>query len=207
MKRRLARVPQAAVALFVGLYLLAAALYPGGTRAEPDRIGFSVLHNYWCDVLDVVTYGGRPNPAAPVALGATVLLALGLSALWWTVPALYPAARVRAWLVRAAGLASAAVVPLIGTKHHDLVINVAALAGAFAFVVTATAVGRSRGWKVALLGAGALAAATVNYVCWGTGFALDALPLIQKIAFAAFLAWVLVIADQVTRSHERVQAA
>ena len=51
-RRRLSVAPIASVALFVGLYFVAAALYPGGTRAEPSRVGFSFADNYWCDVLD-----------------------------------------------------------------------------------------------------------------------------------------------------------
>jgi hypothetical protein len=210
--RHLARLPRAAVVAFAALYVVAALAYPGGTRADPDRVGFSVLHNYWCDVLDAVTYGGRPNPAAPIALGATLLLALGLSALWWTLPALTPRARIRGGLVRAAGVLSAVVTPLIATKHHDLVINVAALAGAFAFVVSATAIGRTSGRIVATLSGGALLAAIVNYVCWATGFALDALPMIQKVAFAAFLTWVFVLGGRVrarlmvSSQHEGVGA-
>lgn len=202
LAHRIAWIPRASVIAFGVLYVVAAALYPGGTRADPHRVGFSLRDNYWCDVLDDVTYGGVPNPAARIALGATILLALGVSALWWTVPRLYPTARIRGWLVRVAGLVSGAVTPWIATKHHDFVINVAALSGAFAFVVTMSAIGAREGKPLVALGAGALAVALLNYVCWGTGFALGALPSIQKAAFLFFLGWVFTIAGHVRRAGE-----
>lgn len=199
-RRRLSITPIAAVASFIALYFVCAALYPGGTRADPSRVGFSFADNYWCDVLDVTTYGGTPNPAAPVALGATVLLALGLSALWWLAPVLFPAARGRALLVRSAGVVSGLVTPLIATKHHDLVINVAVLAGTAAFVVVMTAVRAREGRHLVALAAVAFAAAMTNFVMWRTGWMLSALPLVQKAAFAAFLAWVVAFALRVRRA-------
>ena len=201
-RRRLSITPIVAVGSFVALYFVCAALYPGGTRADPSRVGFSFMDNYWCDVLDVTTYGGRTNPAAPLALGATVLLALGLAVLWWLAPTLFPAARVRAFLVRGAGVVSGLVTPLIATKHHDLVINVAVLAGALAFVITMThLVARAReGRHLVVLGALAFAAATTNFVMWRTGWMLSALPLVQKGAFGFFLASVLAFALRVRRA-------
>lgn len=203
-RRRLSIAPIASVALFVGLYVVAAASYPGGTRAEPSRVGFSFADNYWCDVLDTTTYGGRPNPAAPIALGATVVLALGLAVLWWLAPALFPAARVRAFVVRGAGVASGLVTPLIGTQHHDLVINVAVLAGTVAFVIAMTAVRAREGRHLVALAVFAFAAATTNFVMWraGWGSELHALPLVQKGAFAFFLAWVFAFALRVRRATQ-----
>lgn len=201
-RRRLSVAPIAAVLAFAVLYVLSAALYPGGTRADPSRVGFSFADNYWCDVLDMVTYGGKPNPAAPIALGATVLLALGLAVLWWLAPILFPAARVRAVIVRGAGVISGAVTPLIATRHHDLVINVAVLAGTVAFVITMTAVRAREGRHLVVLGALAFAAATTNFVMWRTGWSLPLLPLVQKGAFVFFLAWVLAFAVRVRRAAQ-----
>jgi hypothetical protein len=76
--------PIASVLSFVGLYAVAAALYPGGTRIDPTRVGFSLAENYWCDLLDVVTYGRHQNCARPVAIAAMAVLCSGLAVLWWT---------------------------------------------------------------------------------------------------------------------------
>jgi hypothetical protein len=197
MRRSLATATLVSVVAFAVSYVIAAVLFPGGTRAEPMRVGFSFRDNYWCDLLDTTTYGGRPNPASPIALVATVVLALGFAALSWTLPALFRSAKIRGWIVRCAGVASALVTPLIATPHHDVVVNVAAACGAITLVVTMTVVRAREGRAVLLLGLAAFASAALNFVLWRTGYLLTIIPLVQKGAFAAFLAWVFVIARRV----------
>jgi hypothetical protein len=188
-------VPIAAVALFVVLYTVAAVLFPGGTRADPTRTGFSFLHNYWCDVLDATSYGGRHNPGRPVALAAMVVIFGGLAVLWMAAPALFPRAPRRGWIVRVAGVGCALVAPWVGAGFHDSAIRVAAALGAIAFVTTFTALKREKG-RTELLRIGGwcvLVVVAVNYFIWETGLGLPILPAIQKLAFAGFLTWVVLL--------------
>jgi hypothetical protein len=195
----LARVCLAAVLAFVVLYVVAAALYPGGTRADPGRAGFSVVHNYWCDLLDETTYGGRHNPARPVALVATIVLCAGLSALWWRVATVFRAARGRAVVIRLAGVASGSIIPLLATRFHDATIDASGLLGAIAFLASMSVLGRQAGVSLPRLGWAALALALTSYLIWRTGRGLPALPLAQKAAFAAFLSWVVALAQRIDR--------
>ena len=171
------------------------------------RIGFSLLKNYWCDLLDETTYGGRPNPARPVALLATTLLCAGLANLWWRVPTLYPPdASRRAILVRAFGVASGLATPLVATRFHDIAIDLAVLLGVLAFAGTMSALGKRAGPALARLSAVALALVSANYLMWRTRIGISALPLVQKAAFVAFLTWVVVVArrvDSATRASSR----
>jgi hypothetical protein len=185
------------VAAFVLLYTVAAWLFPGGTRAEPDRVGFSFLDNYWCDLLDEVTYGGRQNPARPVALVATIILSAGLATLWWSVPASCPDAPRRAALARVSGLGSAMVIPLIASSHHNVAIDVAGLLGAVAFVAAMSALGHRAGRMLRAVASLALALSVTNYVLWRTQIGLPMLPIVQKGAFMAFLGWIVALALRV----------
>jgi hypothetical protein len=187
-------VPVGAVSGFVVLYAVAAWLYPGGSSAHPAQTGFSFFENYWCDLLDATAYGGRPNPARPVALTATVVLSAGLSVLWWAVPALFPGASRRAALVRVAGVASAAITPFIATRHHDVAIQLAGLPGITGFAVTMATLGHRAGRATTATARLALLLIVVNYFIWETRIGHAALALVQKGAFAAFLAWVVLIA-------------
>lgn len=191
------------MAAFVCLYARAAWLYPGGTKSEPLRVGFSLVDNYWCDLLDATTHGGRHNPGRPIAVFATIVLCAGLSVLWWTVPMLFPDARWRERIVRSAGLASAVLTPFVATPWHDLVIDVAGLLGVVAFGVTMSAMGRRGGRGATLLAGSTLGLAVTNFIIWQTGAGLRVLPLIQKAAFAALLCWVVVVSRQVSRSAAR----
>ena len=197
-------VPIAAVIAFVALYAVAAVLFPGGTRAEPTRTGFSFLHNYWCDLMDATTHGGRTNPGRPVALAAMVVICGGLAVLWTAAPVLFRRAPRRGWVVRVAGVGCALVAPWVGAGFHDRAIRVAVALGAVAFVTTLTALEpeharreilRISGWCV-------LAVVAVTYFIWETGFGLPILPALQKLAFIGFLIWVVLLALRLRRVLE-----
>jgi len=195
--KRLAIAPIVTTIAFPLLYALSAVLYPGGTRSDHTRVGYSFRDNYWCDVLDRTTYGGKPNPAAPIALAATLLLALGLAALWWSAAVLYPEAPRRAVVVRGAGLVSCVAAPFMASTYHDLAINIASALATIAFVITMSVVRAREGWHLVVLGLLALIISGTNYAMWQTRWALGAMPLVQKAAFLAFLAWVLAFAFRV----------
>jgi hypothetical protein len=199
--RLMSWIPAFSVGAFAGLYALSARLYPGGTKDDPSRVGFSPADNYWCDLLDATTYGGRPNPSRPIALAATIVLCAGLSVLWWTVPALFQDARRRGRLVRYAGLASAAVTPLVGTPLHDWAIDAAGLLGVVAFGATLSAMRNQGGRASSVLAALTLLLAVANFIVWQTGAGLLVLPLIQKVAFASFLLWVVLMSRRVAENR------
>ena len=183
--------PLLGVFAFAVLYVVAACVYPGGTRADPTLPGFSFVHNYWCDLLDATTYGGHANDARPVARAAMIVFCAGLAVLWMAAPRLFGRAERRAWVVRLAGLGSAAVIPWVGMGFHDLAVQAAGVLGGAAFVTTLTALPAEQGF-LRRSGLGVLALIAVNYFIWETRIGIGALPLVQKVAFAAVLAWVVV---------------
>jgi hypothetical protein len=185
--------PILAVVAFVVLHVVAALAYPGGTRADPDRVGYSFAGNYWCDLMDATTYGGRANPGQPVALAAMVILCAGLGVLFAATPALFgPKALLRRWVVRVAGVGCALVAPWVGSSSHNLAVRLAGLLGVVAFGSTMFAILKMRVASAILLGL-----VVMNYLVWETGFGLPLLPLAQKVAFAGVLAWIVALSLQI----------
>jgi hypothetical protein len=187
-------VPIAAAGVFVLLYAFAAVLYPGGTYAEPTKGAYSFVDNYFCDLLDAYAKGGQRNPGRPAAIAAMVVLCAGLAVFWWNVPKLFPAARVRAAVVRAAGVASGLVTPWVATRAHDAVIHTGVFLGVIGFVGTMTAPGAHRTRTVEVAAWTAIGFAVANYVIWVTRIGLSSMALVQKGAFSFFLLWVVLVA-------------
>jgi hypothetical protein len=150
-----------------------------------------MMDNYWCDLLDEPTYGGHSNPVRPLALIGILILCAGLSVLWWRVPALFSHAPRRALLVRATGILSGGVIPLVATPYHDVGVNLAMLIGLIAFSITLSAFKTRGGPLLFRLGLLTYALIIITYGAWQTGLGLDLLPLLQKIAFASFLTWMV----------------
>lgn len=150
LHHRLAWVPLAGVVSFLICYLAAASLYPGGTRADHGTRGYSHLSNYWCDLLDHVSYSGDINAGRPFAVLATIVLPLSLIPLWVQAPLLFPEESSSRRIVRVTGPAAMVTSALVFTSLHDLAINVASVLGFTGFV--ATMLGLARSHRLALVG-------------------------------------------------------
>jgi len=54
----------AALAVFVVAMAVAIGLYPGGSWTRPSARGFSLVRNFWCDLLRSQAIDGADNAAA-----------------------------------------------------------------------------------------------------------------------------------------------
>lgn len=178
--------------LFVGLYLLATHLYPGGHQLDPNSVGFSWAQNYWCNLLNETALNGRPNPARPVALAGMLVLAASLALFWYQFPRRAGLPASVGWAVRIAGVASMALGLFIFTDHHDVLITLASAGGLVA--VAGTFVGlRQLGWRnLFAFGLLNLPLVGLNNLLYYGGWRFY-LPVVQKITFVAFLLWIALI--------------
>jgi hypothetical protein len=191
LRRGLAYAPAVGVVAFFALYATAALLYPGGSYDDRRQRGFSLVHNYFCDLLSPVAVNGEPNAGRLLGLVAMALIVPTLAIFWHSVVALYPLQRAHVVTTRVAGTVSAAATLLLLTPFHDAAVEVGGGFGLVAFVAVLLALPRARH---GVLFAGGIAAAAVSTACffiWRTGIGLFALAGLQKLAFALFLAWVL----------------
>ncbi|HEX6271849.1 MAG TPA: hypothetical protein VFZ53_02360, partial [Polyangiaceae bacterium] len=179
------------VVLFMALYALGALLYPGG---------FSVVRNYFCDLLHPIAPSGVPNPGRDFALAAMVLIVPTLALFWHVVVALFPEERVYVLVTRIAGSVSALATLLLLTPFHDAAVEIGGGFGLVAFAAVLFALPRARH---GLLFAGGVSAALVSSACffvWRTGVAGGALAPLQKLAFALFLGWIFVASLAASRA-------
>ena len=189
-------MPAAGIALFLLLFLIAAALYPGGHQADPTGPGFSLLWNYWSDLLRGAAVNGEPNPAQPIALAGLFALVLSISTFWCLIPALFPDLPQAAHAVRAAGPVGALLTLLVFTPLHDLVIGASALLELSAMLVTLRCAHQRGERTVAASGAATLALAFATLAVWKTDALPGALPVAQKAAALAVFAWVIVASER-----------
>jgi hypothetical protein len=189
---------------FVGLMFAAARQYPGGTWCHPDAPGYQLLDSFFCDVLHRRGLNGAPNPGAPLARAALVLLGLGFLPFWLTLPRTMKLPPLRATLVRAFGTVSALasfVVALAPSDrlpllHQFSVLSATGLGiGAALLAATTRAKSRASRWLrgvawCALLTSGVDATLYVAQVVDPAPCAVW-LPALQKVAAAFTLAWML----------------
>jgi hypothetical protein len=177
------------MALFVVAYFAAAAGYPGGSRLDPQHVGYAHLGNFWCDLLDVTAYNGQPNAGRAIALAATWLLPLTLLPLWFRLRHLWPRTAPARWIVPAFGTLAMLAMVGVTTRYHDAAINFGALTAGIALGALLWRLYTARLRALLLSGTLAVAAGACDYAAYIGGAPAALLPGLQKLAGAALLLW------------------
>ena len=176
--------------LFLLLYFYSAEIYPGGTKLDHSSPGYSHLRNYWCDLLDTLSYCGKPNPGYHYALAGNTVLSLSMIFFWYSVPKLFVTGAWKRWVVQASGFFAMIFSALVFTRLHDFMINGGALFGTVAFVTTQAGLYQNRCYGLFSFSFVAIALGLANYFMWQLGYRLELIPLVQKGAFVSFFIWV-----------------
>src|SRR5918993_5529882 len=119
VRNKILLLPVAGIFVFAGLYLIAAALYPGGSQHDPTAVGFSFKYNYWCNLLNEHSIDGKINPAQPFALAGMIALALSLSVFWYVLPGLLSTGVISTSVVKASGILAMIPALFIASERHD----------------------------------------------------------------------------------------
>jgi hypothetical protein len=177
--------------LYIILYLVATLLYPGGSQVDKSSIGFSWTNNYWCNLLNENAMNGQHNPAKPVAMTGMFVLCLTLAFFWFLFPGYINVGRPARLVIQISGILAMAIAFFLFTNiDHDLITDLASFFGLIATVGTFIGLYKT-GWY-GLFAFGLLNVLLVglnNYLYYNKGLIIY-LPIIQKISFATFLAWI-----------------
>jgi len=193
-------VPVAGAVVFVILYIIAACLYPGGSQFDEHSVGFSIVHNYWCNLLNETAINGRPNGGRTTALIALFVLCASLAFFWLQFPVYMRIGRVHRLVIQAGGgLAMTTAVLLLSSLSHDLVIDAACGFGLAAIIGTIVCLYKYGWYFLFAFGLFNLVLVGFNNLFYYTPDLIRYLPVVQKISFAAFLVWICAICIRVYR--------
>lgn len=184
-------IPIIGCAIFIGLYGYATQIYPGGSNAFPDAVGFDMMHNYWCDLMGSTAKNGMANPATLVAKIAMITLSLSLMIFFFLFSKYIPTTRFWNNVIRISGTLSMLIAIFIFTALHDIVIIVAGFLGIIALIGIFKSLVDKRLIFHLRLGVFTLLLMVLNNVIYFLTNNLTYLPILQKITFLVFLSWVV----------------
>lgn len=201
VKNKAAWIPVVGFMLFVILYVVAAALYPGGSETDRSADQFSFTKNYWCDLLQHRAENGMPNTARTAAIVAMIVLCGSIMLFWYFIPGLFRTSGSIKTIVRASGIVSMIVLAFLRDDAHDPVINISFALGIIALLFTFYALWVSGMRQLVLPGVICLVLSLLNAYIYYSGHWFDHLALIQKISFIFFLLWFTLVLLRLTRFH------
>jgi hypothetical protein len=168
-------------------------LYPGGSQFDAGYKGFSIMHNYWCNLLNEKAINGMYNRGRPFALLGMGFLSIAIALFWYFLPIHLQRSPLRRLTVQVSGALAGIAGFFIFGDAHDVLINLAFLLGFVA--LTETFIGLyALKWKM-LFGFGIfnLLLVVLNNILYYNKDLLYYLPLVQKFSFLSFLSWMFLI--------------
>jgi hypothetical protein len=193
-----------ALGVFLAAMTLAVASYPGGSWTAPGTNGFSLTRNFWCDLLRSQAINGADNGASKLLASlAFAALGVGLWPYWWVAASVLEGpGRRRVLHLGTASAASLAAMAVLPSDRFPTSHGVVALTGALLGMWAAGAsvaersareprVGVRRVTGALLLACAASNAALYVYVTYLRGPETVAQPIVQKLATAALVVWML----------------
>jgi hypothetical protein len=186
-------IPTYGILIFIGLYLIAASLYPGGSQVDPDSHGFDWVNNYWCNLFYSYALNGELNPARPYAIMGMVVLCISLGFFFYEFPKFFKTAAPWNTLIPVTGIMGMIFALFVYSDFHDLMVVLSCLLGTLSIIGIFFGL-RNHGLRhfiwtgficVALIGLNGYLYFSQNY--------LTSLPLIQKITFVVVLLWIVLL--------------
>jgi hypothetical protein len=190
---RWALTPIGGIIVFVLLYIIATTLYPGGNQADKNAIGFSWLHNYWCNLLNDTAMNNAVNHARPVALIAMMALCVALASFWYLLAAVLPFSPLHKKILLGSGISSAIAGIFIFTPYHDAFINISGAMAIAAFMLLMIALYKNIWLGLFYAGLFNIGLILLNNYIYYTKKGLSYLPILQKFTFLIFLGWICFI--------------
>lgn len=192
-------LPTIGILIFIGLFVSSANLYPGGSQANPNSVGFDWINNYWCNLMNEKAMNGQKNPARTYAIIAMVILCASLALFFVQFAQKFAKNRFWKHVIKIFGISTMAFAILIFTKYHDLLTTISSIFGAFVVIGIIWEVYRSNLNLFKIGGIVCVILLGLNNYIYYSGNGIDYLPLIQKITFGIVLIWIIGLNYKLTK--------
>lgn len=177
-------------ALSLLFLLIATFLYPGGSQASLQTVGYDWVNNYLCNLFDAKGMNGAPNPGMFWAFVGMFFLCLALGIFFYRASAKIQH-RSSAMIIRYSGMASMFFAFFVITRYHDLMVSIAVTFAMLAIFYLSVFIFMSRLFYFKILTALCLITLYFNAFVYYSGQWLVILPVMQKINHLLIIAWVL----------------
>jgi hypothetical protein len=175
---------------FIILYIIATIYYPGGSKANNVSKGFSWVHNYWCNLLNEKAINGALNTGRSYAISAMICICISLAIFWYYIPEKFNYSLPGKKIAQFCGISSMVIALFLFSQYHDMIINLAGALSIIALVLTQIGLYKKNNYLLFITACFNLLLILINSYIYYTGNLLLYLPLIQKISFLFFLAWI-----------------
>ena len=182
-------LPTFGILIFIGLYVYSASLYPGGSQADINSVGFDWVNNYFCNLMTENGVNGLENPARPIAILAMIFLCSSMTLFFFQFATHFVKNRIWKMTIQISGTLAMISAVLIFTKNHDIMTTILSVFGILVIIGIIRAIYKSNLTLFKISGIVCIILIGGNNLIYYSGNSIEHLPLIQKISFILVLSW------------------
>ena len=198
------RIPLIGILCFLGLYIYASTLYPGGSQVNINSEGFDWVNNYWCNLMNEKGMNCKPNPARPISILAIIILCASMMVFFLQFAETYPKNKVWKQIIKIGGIISMVFATLIFTKYHDSMTVISSLFGLFVVIGIIREIYKSELKTYKIVGVLCILLLAMNNYIYYTENYISISPLLQKFTFALVLTWIIGLNYKIIKPKEKL---
>ncbi len=190
-KNLLTLLPSLGILIFIGLFFYSASLYPGGSQADINSLGFDWSNNYWCNLMSEKSLNGLENTARPAAMIAMVILCSSMTLFFFQFANYFEKNRYWKMIIKIAGTLAMLSAIFIFTKYHDVMTTILSICGVVGIIGILRALHKNKMIFFKISGIICMILIGINNLFYYNENLIKYLPIVQKIAFILILSWTI----------------
>ncbi|WP_370478004.1 hypothetical protein [Tamlana flava] len=192
-KESLRFLPTIGIFIFIILYIYAATLYPGGSQADINSLGFDWSNNYWCNLMSENGINGLKNNARPVAIGAISMLCISMTFFFFQFADYFEKNRNWNLTIKISGALGMLSAVFIFTKFHDVMTTILSICGVVVIIGMIRALHKNKFTFFKVFGIFCMVIVGMNNLFYYNENLIQYSPLVQKAAFILILSWTVAL--------------
>jgi len=184
-------LPTFGILIFIGLFIYAASLYPGGSQADINSVGFDWVNNFWCNLMLENALNGQENPARPIAILAMIILCSSVALSHFYFATFFEKNRIWNMIIKISGTLAMLSAVFIFTTYHDIMTTLLSVFGTLGIIGIIRTLHKNNLTFFKISGIVCMILAGINNLFYYSENLIEYLPVIQKITFVLVLAWIV----------------
>lgn len=193
LKGLLKWLPTVGILIFIGIYICASKLYPGGSIIDMNSIGFDWFNNHWCNLMSSTALNGEINHARPLAIVGITILCISMIVFFFQFANHFEKNRNWSLAIKVSGTIGMLSATFIFTKYHDIMTTILSICGSAVIIGMIRALHQNDLTYYKIIGFLCILIVGLNNYFYYNEDLITYSPIVQKTAFILILTWTIAL--------------
>ena len=184
-------LPTIGILIFVGFYFYSASLYPGGSQADVNSMGFEFGKNLWCNLMSEPALNGQQNLARPSAITGMIILCSSMTLFFFLFAGHFVKNQTWKLIIKISGALAMLAAVFVFTGYHDVMTTILSVGGVLVIIGIIRTLHKEKMTFFMLSGIACMLVVGINNWFYYDENFNDFLPVVQKFTFLFVLAWTI----------------